>query len=154
MKKRSLPKVSVGIGNYLDMLDFISQVTVAINVAIAYFTSADTKEYMIERTGLSDELNFFILLILVEHALYGLKLIIQQMVLEGPEAYDDDQRRNNLLEARFTREKEQAHKNDFTQQHGAAARAFKVWVKKAEEKIDKNNKDRQKRKDAMADWTK
>lgn len=86
-KKRGIPGVSVGIGNYLDMLDFISQATVAINVAIAYFTSQDTREYFKGVTGLGD-LNFFILLVLVEHFLYGLKLVVQQMLLEGPEVYE------------------------------------------------------------------
>lgn len=95
-----------------------------------------------EWTGLG-ELNFFIVLVLAEHFLYGVKLVLQQMILEGPEAYDDAQRVNNVLEARFTREKEKAAKREFTQQHDAAAKAFKVWVKKAEDKIDRTKKEKE-----------
>lgn len=130
LKRRSLPSVSVGIGVFITMLEFISQAAVAINVALAYFTSHDTRDFLNEATGLGD-LNFFILLVGVEHGLYFLKLVLRQCLSDGAERYEDEQRINNLLEEQFCAKQEQAHKNDFEQHHTYAARAFLTWMRKA-----------------------
>jgi hypothetical protein len=45
LKKRSVPSVGIGIGIYLDMLEFLSNTAIAVNIAIAYFTSHDTRGY-------------------------------------------------------------------------------------------------------------
>ena len=103
LTRRSIPGVSIGIGVYLDMLEFLSIVSVAINIGIAYFTSHDTREYFANASGFNQDpmINFAFLVIGVEHALYFAKLFLRDLLNSDFGDGDQDdaaQRINNLLE--------------------------------------------------------
>jgi hypothetical protein len=104
LKRRSLPSVSIGIGVYLEMLEFLSNLSVAINFGIAYFTSHDTREFFVESSGM-DKLRFAFMVVGVEHGIYLLKIflreIVQKFVFKDQEQLDEDKRINNLLEEKF-----------------------------------------------------
>ena len=45
-KKRSLPEISIGIGQFLYMIEFISFSTVIVNSAIAIYTSDRVRQIL------------------------------------------------------------------------------------------------------------
>jgi len=75
-----MPEISVGIGRFLTMIEFLSQVSVVINCAIAYFTSNTYEKFFVtddSSTWHVGAVGFLILVVTVEHVIFFLKTIIE-----------------------------------------------------------------------------
>ena len=79
-KQRQLPEISIGIGQYLQMIEMISFITVIINSAIALFTSNRVEKYLHKGDPYKfDKYSYLLIILGCEHALIVTKFIIRML---------------------------------------------------------------------------
>ena len=69
------------------MLEILAQASVVVNCAIAYFTSKELKFLFTADAYHMKALEFFMLVVAVEHAIYILKLVIRQLADDGDDQF-------------------------------------------------------------------
>jgi len=117
-KRRAIPELSIGIGQFEYMVRFLSHLSIVINVAIMFFTSEELRNAIISSPddemkvclGSSDfctnvpmnnkffraTVNYTMVLSAIEHLIIFLKTFYQKYVEESNQ-YQEEDRTNELL---------------------------------------------------------
>lgn len=90
-QRRFKAEVSNGIGNWLRCLEDLTHVSIVINCAMIYFTSHAYKDIFLKQAGINGHdmgkaLGFFLVVVLVEHAVLFLKVVIENIIEDVPGA--------------------------------------------------------------------
>jgi len=85
--QRPLPRRAAGIGVWLDILQFMSYVAVLSNTALVIFSSN-----VMYQLGISSTSSQILVVILVEHLVFGLKFLIQLLVDDIPRWVKEEKR--------------------------------------------------------------
>lgn len=163
LKRRSIPSVSIGIGVYLDMLEFLSIVSVAINIGIAYFTSHDTREFFANESGFNQDpmINFAFLVIGIEHLLYFLKIVLRDVLqadLGDGDMNDAKQRINNILEEKHKKEAKtrqtKEYEDEYRRMIETRNKLKSRWMEKALENLEREAREKKEREMNEKKWAK
>lgn len=81
IRRRGMPRVTLGIGTFLWYLDLISHLSILVNCAIVYFTAKAYRETFIGPDNwFADRATFILVVVLVEHVVIGIKLILSMFI--------------------------------------------------------------------------
>ena len=95
-----MPEISVGIGQFMFIFEFLSMVGIVVNCALAYFTSERYKEIVVSGSEISwglDMATFLIIVVSIEHTVLFIKAGISKFLGEDVSDYIESKRTNNLL---------------------------------------------------------
>ena len=149
-KRRIMPEISIGIGQFMFIFEFISFIAIVVNCAIAYFTSERYKELVVsgENSLGLDMATFLIIVVSVEHALVIIKKGISMFIGDESQKYMERLRINGILKRQHEADErttmERRRKAGDPDSEDIWQRVNDIVVEKKEEKVeeDKANKDR------------
>lgn len=73
--RREEPELAFGIGKFIGIFEFMTQMSILMNISIGYFTSERFQELFLENYKWS-QVNLLMLFVIMEHLLLGTKMFI------------------------------------------------------------------------------
>lgn len=118
--KRFMPEISIGIGQFIYMLDLITYASVIINCALIYFTSHTYRKLLVYNPAdddvtcfddakaycasvgsyyklFSGPAGFLVFVLAIEHIILISKVFISKVFADDGDRFDQQNRNNNIL---------------------------------------------------------